>query len=115
VTSEPSGASVLLGGRKIGKTPARQKTLKPGEYTVRVEHQGYERYEQTLTLKSGAKDSVHAVLEKSAAADQENRTEKTQQRRDQRGLSLIDKVALGVFAAFTAIILVVELAGMNEE
>ena len=65
VVSEPSGAEVLVGKEK-GRTPATFKDLPAGEYSVRVELDGYYPWEQMVTIKADETIRVSAELEKHA-------------------------------------------------
>lgn len=116
VTSEPSGADVSIGGKAVGTTPMQHSTLKPAEYAVRVSHDGYETFNQSVTLENGGSDSLHIVLQKvESQPPMQTRTEPVDTMSQNRtGLSFLDKVALGVFLAFSTVILVVELAGTED-
>ncbi len=50
VTTEPSGATILIDGRGYAKTPEKIGTLETGEHTVRVELKCYMPVEETITL-----------------------------------------------------------------
>jgi hypothetical protein len=49
LTSEPPGAMVYLGVDPLGETPL-EKTVDPGTYTIRVEKEGYEPFEETVDV-----------------------------------------------------------------
>jgi hypothetical protein len=44
------GAAVLLNGEEVGRTPLSGVLVKPGSYRVRVQHDHFEPWEQSLTL-----------------------------------------------------------------
>lgn len=44
------GAAVLLNGEEVGRTPLSGVLVKPGAYRVRVQHDHFEPWEQSLTL-----------------------------------------------------------------
>jgi formylglycine-generating enzyme required for sulfatase activity len=50
VTSEPAGATVLLDGEAIGRTPLTDIPAPAGEHSLRVEAPRYRPYEQGLTV-----------------------------------------------------------------
>ncbi len=50
VTSEPPGATVLIGDEKKGVTPLQLDELPAGTYSIQVKLQGYEDFQQNLEL-----------------------------------------------------------------
>ncbi|VFM96802.1 MAG: WD domain-containing protein, G-beta repeat-containing protein [Candidatus Kentron sp. G] len=64
VRSNVSGDTVILDGRPVGPTGPSPHQLAPGEYTVRVEKEGYEPFETTIRLPAGGKETVRARLVK---------------------------------------------------
>lgn len=50
VTGIPPGANVLINNNPAGKTPLLIKHIKPGVYWVRINAEGYEKYEQSVEL-----------------------------------------------------------------
>jgi TonB family protein len=50
VTSEPAGATVMLGEEKKGVTPLQLANLAMGKYSVQVKLQGYEDFKQDVEL-----------------------------------------------------------------
>lgn len=55
VDSVPHDATILLNGKRtLNRTPARLTWLLPGEYTVRLEREGYLPWEKRLQVQSGA-------------------------------------------------------------
>lgn len=50
ITGIPLGASVLINNQQAGKTPLNLKHLKPGIYWVKVNAEGYEKFEETVEL-----------------------------------------------------------------
>lgn len=65
ITSEPSGASVLVDGTERGVTPLRLDGLASGEYIVQVKQAGYEEWLTTIKVEAGSLSKVQANLEKS--------------------------------------------------
>ena len=55
LTSDPSGASVFVDGKKLDvKTPTRITDLEPGLHTIRLEHgDGYQPWQTQIALASG--------------------------------------------------------------
>jgi hypothetical protein len=50
ITGIPQGANVLINNEPAGKTPLSLKHLKQGIYWVKVNSEGYEKFEQTVEL-----------------------------------------------------------------
>jgi TonB family protein len=50
VTSEPAGATVLIGNEKKGVTPLQLADLPVGKYSIQVKLQGYEDFKQDVEL-----------------------------------------------------------------
>ena len=63
VSSEPAGASVRAGGRKLGVTPLTAIALAPGSYDVVVEKKGYKPAHKSARLVAGETASVSAELQ----------------------------------------------------
>ena len=118
VSSKPSGASVLLNGKKVGKTPFSNSKLKPGPYTVQLAMEGYEKKEYKTLIMSGESDSLHSDLNPIPKVSEDTTTvveekvdkeEKADEKEKSKLSSILDKVALGVFVCFSLIILLIEL------
>ncbi len=62
VTSNITEAQVLLDGRNIGTAPIEGHILAPGNYIIRVEKDGYESFQQRITISPGRTGSVYALL-----------------------------------------------------
>jgi formylglycine-generating enzyme required for sulfatase activity len=62
VSSEPSGAVVVLDGDTLGRTPLRRVDLSSGDRTLAVLLAGYEPNVQAVRLEAGRPTSVHASL-----------------------------------------------------
>lgn len=60
--SRPPGATVLLDGRAVGRTPLALDALAPGRYAVQLNHAGYQRWETTVEIKAGERARVAASL-----------------------------------------------------
>jgi hypothetical protein len=64
VQSTPEGGDVYLDGNLVGLTPVVVADLSPGQYTVVIQKDGYEPFENTSVIVSeGNTTSVVAVLE----------------------------------------------------
>jgi hypothetical protein len=53
ITSEPTGAGILLNGEPAGETPSKFSRLAPGAYTVELRMDGYGRTYKTINLLEG--------------------------------------------------------------
>lgn len=62
VTSDPSGASVSVDGKREGQTPLRLDHVRPGERVVRVMMKGYEDAAARPRVDAGKEATVHARL-----------------------------------------------------
>lgn len=115
IKSDPSQAEVFLDDQRAGKTPYENFKLKPGEYTVKIKMQGYEVFQEAVSIQDGATDTLDVKLIKSAAAAAQKETKSTAKPESDeaksRKKSVLNKVSLGIFIAFCLIILLVELAG----
>jgi PEGA domain-containing protein len=62
VESDPAGAAVYLDGRFAGQTPLTLATIEPGVHRVHLTRAGYLENSRLVTVKEGARASVHAQL-----------------------------------------------------
>jgi hypothetical protein len=62
ISSEPSGADILVDGTYTGCTPV-QVRLSSGPHSVRIVKKGFEPWEQSIKVDSGAVRNVAAALE----------------------------------------------------
>jgi hypothetical protein len=51
VDTSPSGATVMLAGKDVGKTPATFKDIRPGKYPMRLVLDGYDPIEKEVEVK----------------------------------------------------------------
>jgi hypothetical protein len=65
ISSEPSGADILVDGEYTGCTPS-QLSLKPGPHSVRIAKKGFEAWERSITVESGESRNLAAELEQSS-------------------------------------------------
>jgi hypothetical protein len=113
VTSKPSGAKVALNGDSSGVTPYVNDKLKPKDYTLTLSLDGHADVTRSVALTAKDRDSVHVTLEPGSA--KKAGAQDTPAKAVKKGrLSVIDKVALGVFLTFSVVILVVELASTKD-
>ena len=63
LTSSPSGATVFIGTRRVGKTPYTKK-LKPGKYKVRIRKKGHVTLKGQIIEVAGADLVKHFELKK---------------------------------------------------
>jgi|GEM_PF-5255225 len=64
VDSEPSGASVTMNGKVLGKTPLTLQSLPPGARTLRVSKEGYSTKTLETTFEPGGTTVLSASLNK---------------------------------------------------
>ncbi|MGD9202429.1 MAG: PEGA domain-containing protein, partial [Chitinispirillia bacterium] len=121
ITSEPSSSIVYLNKKNVGLTPFISKELKKGSYNLILLKEGYQKSEQNLELEAGTGDSLHIVLklkpnvnpDTAEAPDTVEAKEELQKKEDTKLRSVLDKIALGIFAGFSLIILLIELSQDN--
>jgi len=63
ITSQPSGASVLLDGEGKGRTPVTIPGVAAGDHTVVLEAVGGKRWEQTVRVEPGGEVKMEALLQ----------------------------------------------------
>jgi PEGA domain-containing protein len=63
VSSNPSGADVLLDGNFVGNSPAALK-LSPGKHTITVKMNGYGDWTREISVQSASEVQLTATLEK---------------------------------------------------
>lgn len=63
VNSSPSGAAIWLDGTNTGKvTNAILENVSPGSHRIKLSKEGYQDYEQSVTVTAGGTVQVNAVL-----------------------------------------------------
>jgi len=62
VTSEPSGAAVMLSGIDKGVTPCRIERVPTGDSTIQVSLTGYAPYSETVRMAAGETQQLRATL-----------------------------------------------------
>lgn len=62
VSSEPSGADVVVGGILKGKTPCTVERIAAGKSELEVRLAGYKPFKQSLSLAVGQEEKVEALL-----------------------------------------------------
>ena len=68
VHSDPSGATVFVKGRPVGKTPLRLERLAAGTHAVRVEGVGYEPWTSAVLVPADRLTLIKASLHREVAA-----------------------------------------------
>jgi len=120
ISSEPAEAIVMINNEKMGITPYKNNKLRPETYLITLIKNGYQKKNQSVTLASGQTDSISIVLSsidniKNEKNGMEEKKIKGKEKSDKTKLSAIfDKVALGIFAGFSLIILIIELTQNNK-
>jgi hypothetical protein len=64
IESRPTGASIVLNGRRVGVTPMTIETLEPGTYTVQLQLPTYRPISTTVRVVAGAQARAAASLER---------------------------------------------------
>jgi hypothetical protein len=62
VRSDPSGATVLIGGSNSGTTPLTLDKQAPGKYSIRIQKSGYADYTTSATVVAGQTTTVRAGM-----------------------------------------------------
>lgn len=63
VTSSPSGANVFINGSNVGTTPCTLDNIPEGNAQIKVVHEGYKDFTDTVSLVAGQEHSIYAPLE----------------------------------------------------
>ena len=95
VTSDPTGAAVLLDGKAAGPTPARL-SVAPGDHRLRVIKGGREPETRTITVGEGKEVAVAVQLRLTEAERERRRLAEARRRKE---LAAREKVAAGARAA----------------
>lgn len=118
IGSSISNAVISLNGKMVGQTPFENEKLKPGKYEVSLQVPGFEMQDTTLTLSSGSVDSLYFSFGESVETKSEQQESKSEEKNEPKEKTklqkVLNKVAIGVFAAFTALILLIELNQNND-
>lgn len=69
ITSNPSGAIVLVDNVFSGKTPCTLKNIEPGQHTLTIEYEGYEDWNMGVVAIEGQTLAFSANLQKSSSAN----------------------------------------------
>ncbi len=64
INSTPSGAVLWLDGKRLGRTPLKNRLLKAGNYNVKLTMTDYLPLEQVVVVERGGKHDLELVLEK---------------------------------------------------
>lgn len=78
IDSNVRGADVFLNGNRVGTTPHKATPLTPGDYEVRVEHDGYVAFKDSVRVET-PDGAIHATLRPASAesnAGKEDASEK---------------------------------------
>ena len=62
VTSDPSGADVLINNGYVGITPLTAQNVQTGSFTVKISLEGYTPYTSTLQISAGQALQINAAL-----------------------------------------------------
>ncbi|HMB93030.1 MAG TPA: PEGA domain-containing protein [Rhodothermales bacterium] len=68
ITSQPSGATVLVDGQNVGVTPLRLNEVEAGTQSIAIQLAGFKTYETTATVESGERTDINGHLEEAMAA-----------------------------------------------
>lgn len=63
ITSNPSGASVLINGSDVGVTPCSLDNIPEGNAQIKVTLDGYDDFVETVALVAGQEHTINAALE----------------------------------------------------
>jgi hypothetical protein len=64
IESRPSGAAIVLNGRRVGATPLTLDDVEPGTYTVQLQLPTYRPITTTVRVVAGARARAAASLER---------------------------------------------------
>ena len=97
LVTEPAGALVTLNAEALGPTPRTLDALRPGYYTIRLQHPDYAPLDTTLYLASGAVQRLDVVLSP-LTADSPRPPAPTRGRVERRGAAPGGSAPAGRFA-----------------
>jgi len=63
LSSNPSGANVILNGIAMGMTPCELGRIPSGESVIEVTYAGYQPFKRTMTLQAGQEEELDVVLQ----------------------------------------------------
>ncbi|OGQ47494.1 MAG: hypothetical protein A3I05_02345 [Deltaproteobacteria bacterium RIFCSPLOWO2_02_FULL_44_10] len=65
ITSQPTGALVIMNGIPVGETPLTRTELEPGEiYRIEIWSEGYEHTTKEIKVRSGRQEEIRVTLER---------------------------------------------------
>ena len=64
VVSRPVGAEVFLEDRKVGVTPWQGDGIVPGNYRIRLKHDGFDDWEKVISVAPGLAEKLTVVMSK---------------------------------------------------
>ena len=67
LTSEPSGARLIINKDTAGVTPYNASSIKPGKYRIKAQMNDYDLFDSTLTINSGGSSTLNIVLNHTTA------------------------------------------------
>ncbi|MDO5576679.1 MAG: PEGA domain-containing protein, partial [Fibrobacter sp.] len=108
-TSEPQGAQIFVNDKAAKKTPFVDSIVKPGDYTIRAELDGYGVSERKITVSSGADDTLKFVFEPVSEPDTAKAVQKEIDPKKQKRVRTI--VVAGIFALFGVFLILMESLG----
>lgn len=116
VNSQPEGAVVSLNGKMVGQTPYIDRKLKPQKYEITLQKSGFPVIDTVINLENNKADTLNFTLvEENTKKDEIKSTadeiinDAGEDEEKSKLSKVMNKVAIGIFAAFTAIILFIEL------
>lgn len=62
IQSNVSGAKILIDEHDFGNVPLQNKQINAGSHKLRLEHDGYEPYEQDIMIQGGQTKEIHIAL-----------------------------------------------------
>jgi len=111
VTSEPDGAQITINGQKTGSAPVQNDKMRPGEYRVTADLDGYRKFDTTVKLESGGVDTLRITLEPTVAVPPPQELERPGQAKktDKAGKSMWQSSTILIaFFVFIAVLIGVE-------
>ena len=116
VLSTPEKAVVSLNDKMVGETPFTTKTLKPKEYKLSLQLVNRETIDTTILLENGAIDTLSFKFKTTSSTDTTIQSDSAvvavdeAAEKEKRIKKILNFVSIGIFAAFTAIVLIIELS-----
>jgi hypothetical protein len=113
ISTVPSGASLLIDEKIKGTTPFNWNKTKPGKHQIVLSLNGFETKNESVLLDENGNDTLVYELTAIAPDKSKDKTETSTEVKKTRQKTA-NRIAIGIFLALTLVIVIIELADMND-